>query len=135
MQSRTPTKAEAAYGYLCQFVIGCIACRLDGREMTDPNESWIAFHHNTDKGSKDPGCHFYAMGLCVSHHQGINNYRKAFLVRHGQQARFTERYGNDYDLGWKNWRLIQALPDEIRTRQLQHDIMQHCPFDDLRLAA
>lgn len=123
MNSRTPTAAEARYGHLCQFVIGCAACRLDGRPMNDPNETWIAFHHNDKVGSVAKGCHFYAMGLCIDHHQG-DPKRTGFPVRHGAESQFRARYGNDFELCEINWRFINALPD-----YLKRNIMDFCPFE------
>ncbi len=81
MNSRTPTAPEAWYGHLCTNFIGCIACRLDEREIIDPNESWVAFHHNSDIGSRKPGCHFHAMGLCHGHHQGMPGFNLPVSIK------------------------------------------------------
>jgi len=132
MISRTPTVSEQLYGRLCTDVIGCIACRLDGQDIIDPDASWVAFHHNDKEGSKKPGCHFYAMGLCQGHHQGKAGF--SFPARHGQEWRFRELYGTDYELGRKNWEMIAAL-GVSRRHETQGDVMQFCPFEDIRINA
>lgn len=133
MLSRTPTKIETEYMKLSQWYIGCIACRLDGRHRQDPNPEWIAFHHDSQVGSQKQNCHLHGMGLCVAHHQGVNN-EAGLLVRHPPgkttDERFQERYGTDRELCYINWQCVQRLDP-----MLKRSLMQHCPFDDLREAA
>jgi len=132
MNSRTPTAPEAWYGHLCTNFIGCIACRLDEREIIDPNESWVAFHHNSDIGSRKPGCHFHAMGLCHGHHQGMPGFN--LPVRHQVEWLFKEMYGTDEYLCRENWKRVAEL-GKSRYHPTQGDVMQFCPWEDLRLDA
>ena len=96
--------------------------------MFAPNGSWIAFHHDPDYGSKKPGCHFHAFGLCVGHHQGKEEF--TLPARHQNQSKFERRYGSDEDLCKSTWRLIKVLRGD-----LQRGIMEFCPFEDLKKAA
>jgi|TARA_Y100000310_G_C20687469_1_gene820011 hypothetical protein len=136
MNSRKGTKRERFYGELCTDLVGCVACLIEGRVSDNPNRSWIAFHHNEHEGSKKPGCHFWACGLCDTHHQGTNLGAWAYTepFRHGFPGNeFRTRYGDDYALGQINWGVLMVLSIPVGQRCSQagfkyYDLMQHCPF-------
>ena len=133
MNSREGTKLEKFYGDLCTDLVGCMACLIDGKESQNPNGSWIGFHHNEHVGSRKPGCHFWACGLCAAHHQGINTVgNKPF--RHGDKSgEFKIRYGSEYELALTNWVVLIILKKEVETRCKQAGIdylefMNESPF-------
>lgn len=138
MNRRTPTAGEAHYEKLCRFSVGCIACILQGRgpEQQNPNESFIAFHHDPKFGSRKPDCHYHAFGLCEDHHQGVNLPPGSPLpVRHGSESRFRQVYGPDTELCKISWMLVSAMDIGHRLYSGDQDVLKHCPFDEYRRLA
>jgi len=114
VNGRTPTKKERLYITACLSYVGCIACRLDGRDIENP-EAWTEFHHDPDYGSTDEHCHFHGFGLCAVHHRGVFPAGcvpdRSIAIRHPQQsntARFMQVYGPDELLCLYVWELIPA---------------------------
>ena len=113
MNGRTPTKAEKRYIQASVQTVGCIACRLDGRDIENP-ELWTEFHHDPDFGSVKPDCHFHGFGLCAVHHRGRSmaggSIPADIAIRHpvlsGKGPRFSSKYGSDSELCLMNWSLI-----------------------------
>lgn len=132
MNGRTPTVYEGRYIRICKSMVGCIPCRLDGDSMLDPNEEWIAFHHDPDYGSVKPECHLHGYGMCIRHHQGINA-PEWMVVRHRNEARFIEKYGRDEPLCKASWAFIKAFI--VAGQVLDATIFDYCPFEELSLAA
>lgn len=117
MNGRKPTKRESLYINACITQVGCIACRLDGRDIENPGE-WTEFHHDPDYGSTDKDCHFHGYGLCAVHHRGAFppgcKPDRSIAVRHPQQSnagRFSSAYGSDELLCLYAWELI---PDHTK---------------------
>lgn len=117
MNGRTPTKAERLYTSACVSEVGCVACRLDGRDIENP-AAWTEFHHDPDYGSTDRNAHFRGFGLCAVHHRGVipGACRSAsgVAVRHpilSNGPRFSERYGDDAFLCAYAW---EQIPDHIK---------------------
>lgn len=73
--------------------MGCLACRLDGFPGTPPE-----IHHSRlrpDGTAYGAGCrasHFEVAPLCPPHHRGGV---KGVPSRHGSEADFAARYGDD----------------------------------------
>ncbi|RTY53667.1 hypothetical protein EKL29_21350 [Pantoea sp. YU22] len=114
MNGRTPTKAERLYIRACVQDVGCVACRLDGREIENA-EAWTEFHHDPDFGSTDKNAHFRGFGLCATHHRGLfpsgckPDY--SIAVRHPilkSSIRFADKYGDDALLCAYSWELVPA---------------------------
>lgn len=108
MNGRTPSKKETLYIKACIAIVGCIACRIEGYEVENP-EVWTSFHHDPDFGSRQPGCHYHGFGLCAAHHQGTGQ-RQRHPARHVNESRFIQAYGTDAELCAETWKLI---PTEI----------------------
>lgn len=85
---RNPTEAEKGYhDKLCQ-VVGCIACRKEGRF-----NDMVSVHHV--EGRTRPGCHMKVLPLCGSHHQPITQGVESV---HGNKYRFEQKYGTQREL-------------------------------------
>lgn len=120
MNGRTPTKSERLYINACVSEVGCVACRLDGRDIENP-QTWTEFHHDPDYGSNDKNAHFHGYGLCSVHHRGafppgcVPDNRIA--VRHpplGNARSFNDVYGDDAFLCLYAWEQIpSAIKEEI----------------------
>lgn len=118
MNGRTPTKAERLYIDACLREVGCVACRLDGREIENP-EIWTEFHHDPDFGSNDRNAHFHGFGLCAVHHRGAFppgcEPDAGIAVRHpplSSVRRFADVYGDDEFLCLYAWEQIPAQVKE-----------------------
>ncbi len=138
MNRREGTVGEQRYEYLCRYIIKCMACNLNGRGPIDQGEGdHIAFHHDPDFGSRKPDCHYHAFGLCGAHHQGVNvPSNSEVLVRHRNESRFIATFAEDAELNRLSWVMVAALPLYMRSYGLdQTDLMEHCPFEDLEVAA
>lgn len=112
MNGRKPTKAEALYISACLREVGCVACRLDGREIENP-ELWTEFHHDPDYGSLDKNAHYHGFGLCAVHHRGAFppgcEPDLSIAVRHpplSNGPKFSAVYGDDEFLCLYAWDLI-----------------------------
>lgn len=117
MNGRTPTKGERLYIEACLREVGCVACRLDGREIENP-EIWTEFHHDPDFGSNDKGAHYRGFGLCAVHHRGAFppgcNPDPEIAVRHPALStlrKFSDVYGPDEFLCLCAW---EAIPESTK---------------------
>lgn len=84
----SPTKKEKLYWSQLSVVVGCIACRLDGRA-----NNYVAIHHVD--GRTKPGCHMKVLPLCAQHHQ--TGGKEAPSV-HPWVRRFEQKYGTQESL-------------------------------------
>jgi hypothetical protein len=88
MKGKAPSKAERGYHDRLANVVGCIACRKDGRV-----NHHVSIHHI--EGRTRPGCHMRVLPLCFYHHmpngEGIESV-------HGNKARFEAKYGKQSEL-------------------------------------
>lgn len=129
MNGRTPTEYEKRYIRACIYGVGCIACRLDDDPQLDPNPSYMVFHHDPDYGSVKPDCHLHGFGLCIQHHQGIDAPTDC-PVRHQNESRFIASYDRDEALCKATWAFIKPL---MRVGRIpQSDLMDYCPFEEMR---
>ena len=85
---RTPTVAEKGYHDKLAQVVGCIACRIDGRF-----NDYVSIHHV--EGRTAPGCHMKVLPLCGPHHQAIEPGIESV---HGNKAEFENLYGKQKEL-------------------------------------
>jgi len=88
MKGRNPTEAEKGYHDRLAQVVGCIACRKDGRF-----NDYVSIHHI--EGRTRPGCHMRVLPLCGPHHQPI---MPGVTAVHGNKAEFERTYGKQADL-------------------------------------
>ncbi|MCG6405329.1 Ref family protein [Vibrio fluvialis] len=113
MLGRKPNKAETIYIERVTVSVGCVACHLTGMENDAPPE-YLAFHHNPDKGSRDPLCHFFGVPMCPTHHQGHPQAGKDVPIRHRNYAHFKSLVGSDIDMARFCWsRLPLEAQDQI----------------------
>lgn len=85
MKGASVTPAQKRFhDQLCRLV-GCIACRKDGR-FTDQ----CSVHHLD--GRTKPTAHWLVIGLCAGHHQDGTGAQGLVAV-HPYKARFEARYG------------------------------------------
>ncbi|MCE7567573.1 hypothetical protein LZS85_15725 [Aliivibrio fischeri] len=125
MNGRKPTKAEQAYINGATISVGCVVCNILGYENDAPPE-YLAFHHNTDKGSIEPLCHFFGVPICGVHHQGHENAPKGEPIRHKNYAHFKNKVGSDIDLARFVW---ERLP--LDTQDLIGQSQNIWSFDEL----
>ena len=85
-KQRAVTHAEQAYWSRLAGEIGCIACRLDGRE-----NPFVSIHH-TD-GRTKPGCHMRVLPVCAPHHQQDDTDPLDRVAIHPNKAEFELIYG------------------------------------------
>lgn len=88
MKGRAPSKAERGYHDRLANVVGCIACRKDGRVNFH-----VSIHHI--EGRTRPGCHMRVLPLCGPHHQPLVQGVESV---HGNKARFEAKYGKQSEL-------------------------------------
>lgn len=88
MKGRSATKVQKAFWDRLASEVGCIACRIDGRQNTH-----VSIHHID--GRTKPTAHDTVLALCGPHHQDDGSGTVAI---HPWKARFEEKYGNQYDL-------------------------------------
>lgn len=88
MKGRAPSKAERGYHDKLANVVGCIACRKDGRVNFH-----VSIHHI--EGRTRPGCHMRVLPLCGPHHQPLVPGVESV---HGNKARFEAKYGKQAEL-------------------------------------
>jgi len=88
MKGKAPSKAERGYHDRLANVVGCIACRKDGRV-----NHHVSIHHID--GRTRPGCHMRVLPLCWPHHQPLVPGVESV---HGNKARFEAKYGKQADL-------------------------------------
>lgn len=88
MKGRSVSEAEKGYHDKLARVIGCIACRKDGRFNDE-----VSIHHC--EGRTRPGCHRRVLPLCFYHHmpngEGVESV-------HGNKYRFEQKYGTQREL-------------------------------------
>lgn len=89
MKGRTPTKAEKLFWNNLCSIVGCIACRKDGRF-----NNWCVPHHID--GRTKPGAHMKVIPLCEHHHQGKGV--KEIPAVHVNKAAFEQKYGKQEEL-------------------------------------
>lgn len=86
-----PTKAEKKHhDSLCR-IVGCIACRIDGRI-----NHHVSIHHCD--GRTKPGCHSNVLPLCAGHHQDGTGQDKTMIAIHPWKRRFEKMYGMQEEL-------------------------------------
>ena len=85
--------------------IGCIACLLDGRVMTE-----VSIHHID--GRVKPEAHFKVLPLCAGHHQEGTGI-PALIAVHPWKGRFEERYGKQEEL----LQLVRLLIEYMEMRR------------------
>lgn len=88
MRGKAPSKAEKGYHDRLASVVGCIACRKDGRL-----NHHVSIHHI--EGRTRPGCHMRVLPLCGPHHQPLVPGVESV---HGNKGRFEAKYGKQADL-------------------------------------
>lgn len=71
--------------------VGCIACRIDGRQ-----NDYVSIHHID--GRTKPGCHRKVLPLCAGHHQHGTGADKTLIAVHPHKSRFEARYGSQAEL-------------------------------------
>jgi hypothetical protein len=79
-----PTRAEKRYWSELVSIVGCVACRMDGK----------ANHHATIHhidGRTKPGAHMKVIPLCEWHHQTGGEEAPSI---HPWKRRFEEKYGS-----------------------------------------
>lgn len=90
MKGRSPTKPEKAFHDKLASVVGCIACRLDGRRNME-----VSIHHIDGRTKR--GAHWTVLPICAGHHQDGTGMPGLIAV-HPWKRRFEDRYGNQYAL-------------------------------------
>ncbi|HDM8198701.1 TPA: hypothetical protein P0E36_004885 [Vibrio harveyi] len=123
MRGRKPNKAESIFGKAVINAVGCVACAKLGYDNDYPEPAeYVQFHHNPDKGSIKPHCHFFGYGLCPVHHQGTTpggqKIPEGEPVRHSplgsHYTAFKEKVGTDLDNARYVWdRLPLEAQDQI----------------------
>lgn len=88
MKGRNPSAAEKRYHDKLATVVGCIACRKDGRI-----NHHVSVHHI--RGRTQPGAHMAVLPLCGPHHQPI---MPGIESVHGNKYRFEQKYGKQDEL-------------------------------------
>lgn len=88
MKGRSPSAAEKRYHDKLATVVGCIACRKDGRY-----NDHVSIHHMD--GRTRPDAHRRVLPLCGPHHQPIQPGVESV---HGNKYRFEQRYGKQQEL-------------------------------------
>jgi hypothetical protein len=88
MKGKAPSKAEKGYHDRLASVVGCIACRKDGRV-----NHHVSIHHID--GRTKPDAHWLVLPLCAPHHQGTGG--NAIAV-HINKFRFEQQYGSQLEL-------------------------------------
>lgn len=92
MKSKQCTVTSADKSYWSELAsIGCIACRIDGKE-----NPFVSIHH-VDGRTKD-GCHRKVLPLCAGHHQDGTGNDKTMIAVHPYKAAFSEHYGSQESL-------------------------------------
>lgn len=85
-----PTKEERAY-WDRLAMLGCIACRIDGRY-----NPIVSIHHID--GRTKPGAHKKVLPLCSGHHQNGTGNDKSLIAVHPFKRRFENAYGTQEQL-------------------------------------
>lgn len=99
MKGRNPSRQEKEFWTLLAEVVGCIACRKDGR-----TNFHVSIHH-IDGRTKE-WAHKMVLPLCYPHHQGGQQDPPSV---HPWKSRFEERYGTQEELLEE---CIEILTDE-----------------------
>jgi hypothetical protein len=89
-KQRAVTAAERTFWH-DMAGLGCVACRIDGRE-----NPFISIHHI--EGRTKPGCHALVLPLCAQHHQQDDTDPLGRVAVHPNKARFEALYGTQYEL-------------------------------------
>ena len=90
MKGKTRTDAEKKFHDQLVNIVGCIACRIDGKQN---------FHcsiHHID-GRTKPGAHMRVLSLCAGHHQDGTGIPGLIAV-HPWKRQFEHKYGSQYEL-------------------------------------
>lgn len=85
-KQRAVTKTEKAYWDRLANEVGCIACRLDGRE-----NHHVSIHHV--HGRTSPDCHKKVLPVCGPHHQQDDTDPLDRVAIHPNKAEFELVYG------------------------------------------
>lgn len=101
MKGRNPTKSEKEFWTLLAEVVGCIACRKDGR-----SNFHVSIHH-IDGRTKE-WAHKMVLPLCAGHHQDGTG-APGLIAVHPYKARFEAQYGTQEELLEE---CIEILTDE-----------------------
>lgn len=88
MKGKTPSAEAKRYHDRLATVVGCIACRKDGR-VNDQ----VSIHHIM--GRTRPDAHMNVLPLCGAHHQPLLPGVESV---HGNKARFEAKYGKQVEL-------------------------------------
>ena len=98
-----PTKAEETYWSKLAEIVGCIACRLDGRI-----NHYVSIHHVA--GRTRPGCHMLVLPLCAPHHQTGGMLAPSV---HPWKARFETKYGKQESLIKMCNEILKTIPQGL----------------------
>lgn len=88
MKGKSPSAGEKRYHDKLAAIVGCIACRKEGRF-----NDHVSIHHIA--GRTQPGAHMKVLPLCASHHQPI---MPGIESVHGNKYRFEQKYGKQDEL-------------------------------------
>lgn len=106
MKGRSTTAAERRFHDQLCSVIGCIACRRDGRSVN----THCSVHHID--GRTKAWAHWFVLPLCAGHHQDGTG-APGLIAVHPYRGRFEQQYGKQVGL------LIDCL-NELEARG--HDV-------------
>lgn len=90
-KQRAVTKEEKQLWNQLATVVGCIACRIDGRF-----NDHVSIHHID--GRTKPGCHRKVLPLCAPHHQQDDTDPLYRISVHGSRKTFEAMYGTQMEL-------------------------------------
>lgn len=85
-KQRTVSPSEKAFWSRLASEVGCIACRLDGRE-----NHHVSIHHID--GRTKPDCHKKVLPVCGQHHQQDDSDPLERVAIHPNKAEFELMYG------------------------------------------
>lgn len=85
MKGKPTTKAQKEYHDLLCRVVGCAACRVEGRINL-----MVSVHHID--GRTKPDAHWKVLPLCAGHHQDGTG-APGLIAVHPWKARFEREYG------------------------------------------
>lgn len=90
VKGRAVTTAQRAYHDVLCSVVGCVACRKEGRVNT-----WVSVHHID--GRTKPDAHWLVLPLCAGHHQPGTG-APGLIAVHGSKRQFEALYGTQMEL-------------------------------------
>ncbi|MFC3107372.1 Ref family recombination enhancement nuclease [Undibacterium arcticum] len=91
-KQRGVTVNEQMYWDRLASEIGCVACRIAGRQTSN----YVSIHHID--GRTKPGCHSLVLPLCAGCHQQGTGNDKTLVAIHPNKSRFEKLYGSQLEL-------------------------------------